>query len=679
MSNKPFLTIGMATYDDFNGVYFSIMSHRLFQDDADCEFLVVDNNPSSPEGISTREFIESIQHVANVRYIPYTEIGGTSQPRNKIVEEARGDFVMITDPHVFLQPNGLHNLKKFLRDADPNMQKNLFTGPLLYDGMNWVATHFEPEWREQMLGVWATAWKYPDGTIVVCREFDGRVHIRTLHPDGLGEYRPTEIPWPSHEEALMKIGYKVVGMSNDDAPFEIPAQGFGLFVTSKEHWIPFNKNFRGFGGEEVVHHRLYRKHGRKTMCLPFMKWVHRFGRPGGPKYNITVEGKMRNYIIGFQELGIDVEPIRKHFVDEVGMSQTVWEYAIQDPINYKPGQAYNQEPVAPSLPVAKSSLGLPLPVIVDSFEGVSTFIQTSAKRDLDEHAPALISLASRCESAIEITKRRESTAFLLAGITSKSACEKKKCESEGCSGACNKTVRMHSFQEEEDTLHSLLESIHEAGHGGDKPLEWTSDLGSIQELPDLPFDPELLFLDTRHTGERATAELSKYGQSVGKYIVFHDTASHGQFGEDGKPGLLFAIRDFLVKNPDWFVYWHTNAQYGLTVLSRVPADKPKDPIKPWPLMDAQGNRCGCGQSLKASLKMIGIEATENCPCNAMAAKMDEWGPELCRQNIEEILDWLKTQAESRNMGHLYIRPAVRLMVMRAIKHAEKQMKANSCY
>lgn len=96
-------------------------------------------------------------------------------------------------------------------------------------------------------------------------------------------------------------------------------------------------------------------------------------------------------------------------------------------------------------------------------------------------------------------------------------------------------------------------------------------------------------------------------------------------------------------------------------------------------MDGEGKLCGCGQSLKASLKLIGIEASENCSCNARAAQMDVWGPDLCRENIETILDWLKEQAEGRQMGHLFVRPVVKLMVLRAIKSAEKQIKAGNCY
>ena len=37
------LTIGMATYKDFGGVYFTLQALRLYQDVRDTEFLVIDN------------------------------------------------------------------------------------------------------------------------------------------------------------------------------------------------------------------------------------------------------------------------------------------------------------------------------------------------------------------------------------------------------------------------------------------------------------------------------------------------------------------------------------------------------------------------------------------------------------------------------------------------------------
>ena len=85
--------------------------------------------------------------------------------------------------------------------------------------------------------------------------------------------------------------------AGEDEPFEIPMQGLGLFFVRKAAWLKFNKHARGFGGEEGYIHEKYRKNGHKTLCLPFLKWLHRFGRPDGVKYPLTLNNKLRNYIL----------------------------------------------------------------------------------------------------------------------------------------------------------------------------------------------------------------------------------------------------------------------------------------------------------------------------------------------------------------------------------------------
>lgn len=44
------MTIGMAVYDDYDGVYFTIQATRLLQaaDIDDIAFLILDNNPGGP-------------------------------------------------------------------------------------------------------------------------------------------------------------------------------------------------------------------------------------------------------------------------------------------------------------------------------------------------------------------------------------------------------------------------------------------------------------------------------------------------------------------------------------------------------------------------------------------------------------------------------------------------------
>ena len=54
------------------------------------------------------------------------------------------------------------------------------------------------------------------------------------------------------------------------------------------------------------------------MCLPFLRWVHRFNRPGGTQYVNLWEHRIRNYFIGFTELGLPTAEMETHFAELLG-------------------------------------------------------------------------------------------------------------------------------------------------------------------------------------------------------------------------------------------------------------------------------------------------------------------------------------------------------------------------
>ena len=91
---------------------------------------------------------------------------------------------------------------------------------------------------------------------------------------------------------------------------------------------------------------------------------------------------------------------------------------------------------------------------------------------------------------------------------------------------------------------------------------------------------DLLFLDTRHTADHLSQELLKHASQVRRWLVFHDTEVYGETGEDGGPGLIPALRDFLQREPQWHVVSHTAVNHGLTVISRDPQD---DALEPCPI------------------------------------------------------------------------------------------------
>ena len=84
-------------------------------------------------------------------------------------------------------------------------------------------------------------------------------------------------------------------------------QGMGLFACRKDAWPGFNPLFRGFGAEEGYIHEKVRQGGGRTLCLPFLRWMHRFNRPLGAPYPNIWEDRIRNYYIGWRELGLPTE------------------------------------------------------------------------------------------------------------------------------------------------------------------------------------------------------------------------------------------------------------------------------------------------------------------------------------------------------------------------------------
>ena len=85
---------------------------------------------------------------------------------------------------------------------------------------------------------------------------------------------------------------------------------------------------------------------------------------------------------------------------------------------------------------------------------------------------------------------------------------------------------------------------------------------------------DLLFIDTWHSFEQLTKELSIHGNKAKKYLIFHDTESFGYKDEEETnfkkqpQGLVKAIENFLEENPHWKEREKILINNGLTVLKR---------------------------------------------------------------------------------------------------------------
>ena len=82
---------------------------------------------------------------------------------------------------------------------------------------------------------------------------------------------------------------------------------------------------------------------------------------------------------------------------------------------------------------------------------------------------------------------------------------------------------------------------------------------------------DLLFIDTYHTGTQLLAELKRHSDRVSTYIAMHDTVTFGERGEDGKPGLVWALQQFYKEAPFWQTKLHCPWNNGLTVMERCQA------------------------------------------------------------------------------------------------------------
>jgi Glycosyl transferase family 2/Glycosyltransferase family 25 (LPS biosynthesis protein) len=257
------LTIGMATYDDYDGVYFTVQAIRLFHPEitADSEIIVVDNHPSGPCAAD----LKALENwVAGYRYIPLDRVQGTAV-RDVVFREAKADFVLCVDCHVMFAPGSLRQLLDYFQ-AHPDTC-DLLQGPLVYDDLSSYSTHMDLTWSTGMYGVWGSDPRAADPAA---------------------------------------------------PPFEIEMQGLGAFACRKAAWLGLNPRLRGFGGEEGYLQEKFRRAGGRTLCMPFLRWIHRFGRPMGVPYQNTWEDRIRNYMIIADELGRDPTPALDHFRTHLG-------------------------------------------------------------------------------------------------------------------------------------------------------------------------------------------------------------------------------------------------------------------------------------------------------------------------------------------------------------------------
>lgn len=241
----------MATYEDYDGVFFTIQALRLYHPLV-TEIIIIDNTPNSNHGEHCKKLSEQDE---KIKYIPYTK-KISSFIKEEVFKHASNEIVVVCDCHVLFPLDSFDALKDFYDNH--HQPYDFIQGPLLYDNLKNISTHFNKEWGSHMYGRWDN-------------------------------------------------------MNIEKSYAEIPAQGMGVFSCKKNEWLGFNDKFKGFGGEEYYIHDKYRSKGGRCICVKDFKWNHRFGRPNGVPFPNNYEERFANYIIGRLELNLPYDDVIEQF------------------------------------------------------------------------------------------------------------------------------------------------------------------------------------------------------------------------------------------------------------------------------------------------------------------------------------------------------------------------------
>ena len=238
------LTVSMSTYDDYDGVFFTIQSLRMHHKlPSNTEFVVIDNNPDGSHSKTLNGFLKA---VPNCKVIEERE-RKSSFVKYDAFKHATGDVILGLDCHALLQAGFIDHLLQWWSENTGN--PSLLTGPLVYNDLISLSSHMAEEWRGSDFGTWAT-----------------------------------------NTEALKR-----------GEPFLVPMQGMGCFSFWRTEAPTPNPGFRCFGAEEWYMAERTRRNGGKVICHPGMGWMHRFEWP--PRsFPMALDDKIVNYYRGWLEL-----------------------------------------------------------------------------------------------------------------------------------------------------------------------------------------------------------------------------------------------------------------------------------------------------------------------------------------------------------------------------------------
>jgi glycosyltransferase involved in cell wall biosynthesis len=240
------LSIVIPVRGKANELWFTLQGllHAGFRDRV--EILVVDNDPSQ----EVRDVCEYFARPM-LRYIEAGEIKGVNYPRSVGANAARGEWLMMLDSHVLLEPGSYDRILERIE-----------------------------------------AGLYPPRSLVHCGVSFGS-------PEVWGSYRLTL------ESNFWGTWHHLV-RNDTQLPYPIAATGNWAFITRLKDWQfcgGFNEAFRGYGGDEIYLQLKYWRAGGQVLLDPLLRGSHW----SGPRsYSVaSTEMIMNSAIAGRVVVGSD--------------------------------------------------------------------------------------------------------------------------------------------------------------------------------------------------------------------------------------------------------------------------------------------------------------------------------------------------------------------------------------
>lgn len=556
---KPFLTLGMATAGDWSGTWSTINSIL-----GECsaaglldfiEIVIVDNKPEDWQGVGVKNYVETWLSKW-VRYVPFTHIRGTSAPRQHVFDQARGEWVGCFDCHLSFRPGSIVNTIRYLMRH--RFDKVLFGG-VLDNSLATTAgclTHLDLTWRGNMLGTWQSDARgvHPQHLMKAEKWDASKNYPVNAVVKWKGSIWQNKEDMTTFEPLLKGRSWRHVRKLNDKKmrPFDVDNIACWAMLCRKDAWPRFHPLARDFGGEEGTLALTAKARGMKVQCLPMLRAAHRFNPVGQPRgYGTPMASIVRNHALILHAIGdkIRLQELRDYFAGprRADDSTRGWLASISD------GETEQSESfIVRNAAIVDSIIAGAIVEHENMVKGMQleSLYQRAAATpsDINEHVPRLRDLAKECDVVVEFgTRHAVSTVALMAGRP-----------------RILVTVDLHGCAT--CTENSLIGAANAVG------IEFQSITANTLELPPIE-RADMLFIDTYHTAAQVRGELDRHAGQVSKIIAFHDTeAPWGQTGEDGGPGVMIGVEQWLGNHPEWIIAERHANNHGLVVLRRKDAD-----------------------------------------------------------------------------------------------------------